>query len=158
MSVKEFGKKIIIVAAGTWIGEKLSLLIPMLEVLTLLMIIDYVSGMLAAKKEAIEYPDKKEFGWNSKKSRLGIYKKVGYMMSIFAAVGTDYFIYRFSDELHLKFNKSTMFSLLVTIWFILNELLSILENAGRMGVELPEFMKKVLSELKKDIEDKSKQG
>lgn len=158
MSVKELGKKIIIVVAGTWIGEKLSLLIPMLEVLTLLMIIDYVSGMLAAKKEAIEYPDNKEFGWSSKKSRLGIYKKVGYIMSIFAAAGTDYFIYRFSDELHLKFNKSTVFSLLVTVWFILNELISILENAGRMGVELPEFLRKILSELKRDIDEQSKQG
>lgn len=158
MSIKEFGKKLIIAAAGTWIGEKLSLLIPMLKVLTVLMIIDYVSGMLAAKKEAIEYPDNKEFGWSSKKSRLGIYKKVGYIISIFAAAGTDYFIYCFSEKLHLKYNQSTVFSLLVTVWFILNELISVLENAGRMGVELPEFLRKVLSELKRDINDQSKQG
>ena len=38
-------------------------------------------------------------------------------------------------------------------WFIINELLSILENVGRMGTELPEFLKRVLSELKNDLDD-----
>ena len=47
-----------------------------------------------------------------------------------------------------------MFGLLVIIWLILNELLSILENAGRMGVNLPSFLVKVLSEIQSEIEDK----
>ena len=42
-----------------------------------------------------------------------------------------------------------MFGLLVVAWLIVNELLSILENAGRMGGEMPEILKKILAELKK---------
>ena len=32
--------------------------------------------------------------------------------------------------------------------------ISILENVGRMGVELPSFLKRILVELKKDVENK----
>lgn len=47
-----------------------------------------------------------------------------------------------------------MFGLLVIIWLILNELLSILENAGRMGVNLPSFLVKVLSDMQNELENK----
>jgi len=47
-----------------------------------------------------------------------------------------------------------MFGLLITIWLIINELLSILENAGRMGVTLPLFLLKLLAELKDSIDKK----
>ena len=39
--------------------------------------------------------------------------------------------------------------------FFINESISILENAGRMGVELPEFLKKTLCDMKKDVNDKN---
>ncbi len=61
----------------------------------------------------------------------------------------------FSSEMTmLDFGSNTIFGLLVTVWFIINELISILENVGRMGAELPDFLKKALSELKNSIEDK----
>ena len=85
--------------AGVWISSKLGLLIPLMCLLIVLMLIDYISGLLAAKKEALEYPDNKEYGWSSKKSVLGIYKKVGYILTIFIAICIDYLIYRFADEL-----------------------------------------------------------
>lgn len=46
-----------------------------------------------------------------------------------------------------------MFGLLVIIWLILNDLLSILENAGRMGVNLPSFLVKVLSDMQNELEN-----
>lgn len=60
----------------------------------------------------------------------------------------------FNDELGGNYNIHTFFGLLVTIWFITNESISILENVGRMGVELPSFLKRILVELKKDVENK----
>lgn len=45
---------------------------------------------------------------------------------------------------------------MVAIWFVVNEMLSILENIGRMGAELPDFLKNVLSELRKKLNDKDK--
>jgi phage-related holin len=48
-----------------------------------------------------------------------------------------------------------MFGLMVTIWLIINELLSILENAVRMGAKLPSILKKVLAELQSNIDKDS---
>ncbi|WP_103241501.1 phage holin family protein [Acetatifactor muris] len=62
--------------------------------------------------------------------------------------------YRHVSTLGLKYSSNTFFGLIVTIWFIINEILSILENTGRMGCELPAFLKKILVELKKNINDK----
>ena len=43
-----------IVFLCTWVTNKLGLLLPAIVLLMILMIIDYISGMLAAKKEALE--------------------------------------------------------------------------------------------------------
>lgn len=59
----------------------------------------------------------------------------------------------FAEEMNWKSGVNTIFGLLVTVWLIINELLSILENAGRMGVILPTFLKKVLAELKNRIDE-----
>ncbi|MBR4083310.1 MAG: phage holin family protein [Lachnospiraceae bacterium] len=151
---KNYIYKGIIALVGTWIGEQFSLIFPMLLSLSLFMFVDYLSGMLAAKKEAIEHPYDNRYGWSSKKSIIGIYKKVGYILTILVAMGTDYLLFYFSNEMGISYESKTFFGLLVTIWFILNELLSILENAGRMGVELPPFLKKILVELKKETNEK----
>lgn len=76
------------------------------------------------------------------------------MLTILVAVSIDYLIFKYAEEIGLEFGSHTVFGLLVTIWFIINELISILENVGRMGAKLPGFLKRVLSELKNNIEDK----
>ena len=154
MKWKELLERLAGAFAGMWISSKLGLLIPLMCLLILLMLIDYISGLLAAKKEALEYPNSKEYGWSSKKSILGIYKKVAYILTIFIAICVDYLIYEFADEIGLQYNSGTIFSLLVTFWFIINEILSILENIGRMGVELPNILKNTLTELKKEVDNK----
>jgi len=153
MSSKEFYEKIVVTITGAWISNKLKLLFPMLFLLIVLMIIDYASGMVASKKEAIEHPNSKKYGWSSKKSILGIYKKVGYILTIFVAIVADYIIYKLTEEIGVRFGAETFFGFLVTIWFIINEIISILENAGRMGVILPKFLNTTLTELKNDIDD-----
>ncbi|TCL56907.1 toxin secretion/phage lysis holin [Kineothrix alysoides] len=147
-------EKSIIAVLGAWISNTMELLIPTLMLLTILMVIDYISGMLAAKKEALEYPDKPQYRWSSKKSIIGIYKKIGYILTILVAVSTDYLIHKFAVELGLRFDSQTLFGLLVSIWFIINELLSILENANRMGVALPGFLVKVLMNMKNNVDHK----
>lgn len=156
MNGKELWEKGIAALAGAWIGNRLGLLFPVICLLMLLMAADYVSGMLAAKKEALEHPGSKKYGWSSKKGILGIFKKIGYFFTVFVAVCFDYFLYKFAQELGLKYESQTYFALLVAIWFVINEAISVLENAGRMGVELPQFLKKTLSELKKDLDDDKK--
>lgn len=154
MDNKGLWEKSILSVMGAWVSNKLGLLLPALGLLMVLMIIDYISGMLAAKKEAFENPGNKKYGWSSRRNILGIYKKVGYMLTILVAISIDYLIFKFAEEIGLDFGSNTIFGLLVTVWFIINELISILENVGRMGAELPDFLKKALSELKNSIEDK----
>lgn len=158
MNGKVLWEKMITVVVGAWISNQFGLLFPVICMLMLLMLADYVSGMIAAKKEALEHPNSKKYGWSSKKGALGIFKKIGYIFTIFVAVSVDYLIYKFAQELGLRYESQTYFGLLVTIWFIVNEFISILENAGRMGVELPEFLGKALSELKKDVDGKGKKN
>lgn len=68
--------KNIIIIIGTWISNKLGIFMPVLGLLCILMIVDHISGMLAAKKEALDSPENKTLGWSSKKSITGIYKKL----------------------------------------------------------------------------------
>ena len=107
MKWKELLERLAGAFAGMWISSKLGLLIPLMCLLILLMLIDYISGLLAAKKEALEYPNSKEYGWSSKKSILGIYKKVGYILTIFIAICVDYLIYEFADEIGLQYNSGS---------------------------------------------------
>lgn len=44
--------------------------------------------------------------------------------------------------------------MLITIWLSITELLSILENIQRLGVNMPGFLEKYLDELRNKIEKK----
>ncbi len=143
-----------IAGISSLISNWLKLIGPVIGLLVILMVADYISGMLASKKEALEHPGDANYGWSSKKSILGIYKKIGYILTIFAAVCTDYLIFRLLGEIGVTYQTNTLFGLLVTIWFIINELLSLLENAGRMGAKLPESLKRVLATLQDEINKK----
>ena len=45
--------------------------------------------------------------------------------------------------------------LLVIVWLIINELISILENSGKIGVPMPDFLMKLLDRLKQTTEKKA---
>lgn len=144
----------IITGTLTLLIGKMEIIGPILIILLLLMSLDYISGMLAARKEGLEHPDNKKYGWNSKKGILGIYKKIGYVFTVLVAMSVDYIIYRYTQGIGLEYETKTFFGELVSVWFSLNEILSILENVGRMGVTLPDYLMNVLSELKKGINNK----
>lgn len=154
MNQKYLVSKGIITSLCALIGDKIVGLLPIVILFTILMIIDYISGMLASKKEALENPGNNEYGWNSKKGIIGIYKKVGYMFTIMVAICADYIIYRFSNEIGIDYTQKVLFGMIVLVWLVINELLSILENVGRMGVKLPQFLVNVLTDLKNNINEK----
>ncbi len=147
--------KAAVAAIGAFLSARLGILYPVLMLLTGLMVIDFISGMAASKKEALEYPDDKAKGWSSKKGVQGIYKKLGYVLAIAVAISVDWLIFNVAGNMKIEVPASTFFGLLTAIWFVINELLSILENAGRMGAPFPDFLKKVIAMLKIGVE---KQG
>lgn len=150
--------QVLLSAVGAWISAKLGILLPILTILFGMMILDYITGMLASKKEAINHPDDPEYGWSSKKGAQGIIKKVSYLCVIAVALMVDYIILNVTNEVGLQTPEKTFFALLVTIWYLLNEALSIIENAGRMGAPIPEWLSKYIAVLKSKIDSKGQEG
>ncbi|HIU79193.1 MAG TPA: phage holin family protein [Candidatus Avilachnospira avicola] len=140
-------------AALAWAADRLGILYPVLLVLLGMMILDYITGMGASKREAIDHPEDPAYGWNSKKGLKGILKKVGYLCVIAVAMVVDYLIANIAGQLGIQTITTTFFGLLVAVWYILNELLSIIENAGRMGTQIPEWLRKYIAILKQQIDE-----
>ena len=134
-----------------YLSQKLGVTFYLLGILLCLMVIDYLSGMAASAVEALDHPDDKSYGWSSRKGAKGIAKKVAYLFVIAVGMVIDYVIIQTSGVLGFNL-PNTMLSLLVTVWYMLNEALSITENAGRMGAPVPEWLMKYIAALKSKID------
>lgn len=141
-----------------WLSDRLGILLPLLAVLCAFMVIDYLTGMGASKKEAIDHPGDTAYGWNSRKGAKGILKKVGYVCVIVVAIALDYVIVILAGQIGVDVHGNTFFGLLVTAWYILNEMLSITENAGRMGADIPTWLLRYIAVLKDKIDDEGDKG
>ena len=139
-------------AAIAWLSAQLGILLPVLCILLTAMVLDYITGMLASKREAMEHPDDPAYGWSSKRGAEGIIKKVGYLCIIAAAMIVDYIILSVAAQAGIEITLKAFFGLLVAVWYILNELLSIIENAGRMGAPVPDWLAKYVAVLKNKID------
>ena len=125
--------KIIIASIGAWLGAKLGILGPVIILLTVTEIIDYGTGMLAAK-----YLNK----WNSKIGMWGIVKKLLYAISVAIAMICDWCILEIANQLGITIPVGTFFGLLTALWLIFNELISIMENMAKLEAKLPPFLSK----------------
>ncbi len=117
-------------------------------VLAAVMVVDYISGMADAwvKGEL-----------SSRAGVLGIVKKVSYLLAVVVAIVADWVVQTAAGELGVDFGGFFFFGLLVTIWLILNECISILENISEIGVPLPPFLLALIQKLKKTTEDKGEE-
>lgn len=145
-------------AAVAWLSLKLGLMFWPLAILMILMIIDYITGMLASKAEAIQHPGDPAFGWSSRRGILGVLKKVGYMCVIAVAVCLDQIIITGVAQMGFDVPAKGLFGLIVTVWFVLNEMLSVIENAGRMGADIPPWLAKYIAVLKGKIDEQAPEG
>ena len=138
----------------TWISAKFQAFGMLLLCLLFLMFIDYITGMLASRKEGIDHPDDVSYGWRSQKGFWGIIKKTGCWMVITSAFSVDELLLHSAKSLGITYPGNLYLGVFVTVWYSLNEVLSIIENAGRMGVPIPQKLKTYISILKKEINDK----
>ena len=139
------GLKIVVSAALSAFAVYLGALAVPIVVLMVMMIIDYLSGMAAAWVQNT---------LSSKIGAKGIVKKVGYMALIVVAMGVDYLIYTGIAAADIPLGYKMWFGLLVAVWLIINEMISILENLSRLGVPIPEFLTKIIKRLKTSAERK----
>ena len=116
-----------------------------IALLFIVMVLDYLSGIANAYTKG---------EWSSKSGLRGIIKKVGYMGVVIVAAVFDWLIYSGLKGIGVSFDGSYYFGLIVAIWLIINECISILENLGELGVPLPGFLLKGIKKLQKQIDEK----
>ena len=120
------------------------LLIPVL-VLVAVMVIDYATGMTSAYKNGqIE----------SKVGLLGILKKVSYLVLVCVGGVVDYLICAGLASVGIDYS-SYCFGLIVAVWLIINELISILENLSELGTPIPPFLVKIVHRLKDSVDSRT---
>lgn len=114
-------------------------------VLIAVMIIDYATGMFKAWINA---------SLSSRIGLIGILKKVGYLLVVCTAGVIDWLISSGLDKIGIKIDVGFYIGVIVVIWFIINELISILENLAIIGVPLPKFLTSLIHKLKVAVEGK----
>ena len=97
----------------------------------LLMLLDYASGWMAAKKTKT---------WKSEKARDGVMHKGGMVLVVAAAALADMVLGMVWEQVGVFSCEWPWLLLVLTVaWYCLTELGSILENAGKMGAPIPEW-------------------
>lgn len=119
------------------------MLIPII-MLIVAMSADYVSGFIAAWFEG---------KLSSKAGKKGALRKVCYMFLVVVSGIIDWIIACGLSQIGITISFNFYFGTVVTIWLILNELLSILENCTRIGLPIPKFVKPLAEKLKIAVEE-----
>lgn len=135
----------IMAAAFTMLMCYLGIVAVPVIILCMVMMIDYATGMISAWKNS---------ELSSKKGILGIIKKVCYLAMICVGMGVDWLIYSGITQIGIEAEHTVFFGVLVTVWLIINELISILENLRNIGVPLPKFLVTIVKRLKVSVENK----
>lgn len=100
-----------------------------LEILLIIMVLDYITGLASAfKKKTV----------SSSIGYTGIIKKASIFIIVILAAQMDRMI---GDGSHLFRNGTAFF-------FSANDAISVLENIGQIGIKMPSFLRKALINLK----------
>lgn len=107
-------------------------------------IIDYATGLMSAKSrgEAI----------SSYKGIQGIAKKVGQWLLVIVGWLLDVLIAYAVHHISADLSVPVIVAIIVAVWLGFNEVISILENLGDMGVPMPPFLMKIVQMLKGKVE------
>lgn len=123
-----------------WLGWAVVMLI-------LAMAADYITGSIAARSRG---------EWSSAIARAGLRHKLGTVIAVGVAAAADLGVrvILMSDELPDVLHGVTWpraFTLIVTFWYFLTELGSILENAGKLGAKIHPWIAKGIAVLSASI-------
>lgn len=111
------------------------------------LVLDYLSGTAAARRAG---------EWSSEIARDGLWHKLGEIFAVVVASLCDIAlgVILAMSPVRLPFEIGPLLTPLVLLWYIITELGSITENAGKLGAPLPSWLKKTLKQYK-DILDTS---
>lgn len=115
-------------------------------------VLDYATGSWAARSAG---------EWSSAVARAGLWHKLGEIVAVLVAALCDIALGVLIGEagIDLGIDTSTFLTPIVLLWYIITELGSIIENAGKLGAPVPAWLKKGLEQYREKLEhDKDKNG
>lgn len=145
--------KRILTAVGSVLSSLLGILYIPVMLMVLCNIIDYATGLMAAKY-------RKENTISSYKSFKGIAKKVSMWLLVVVGAIVDELIKYAVQTVGITVPFTFLIACIVAVWLVCNELISILENIKDIGVNIPTFLLPLVKNIKSqaeqavDIEDK----
>lgn len=110
------------------------------------LILDYITGTMAACRSG---------AWSSAVARDGIWHKVGCIVTVLVAALTDVgvnAIIEMFPQIHLPFEYSVLICPMVMIWYMITELGSVVENAAKLGANIPTFLSKFLMAMNDTVD------
>ncbi|MCL2704090.1 MAG: phage holin family protein [Defluviitaleaceae bacterium] len=105
---------------------------------------DYITGIIAACKQR---------SLNSRDAFWGFIKKLCYFVLIGVAFGIDYLVAEVAVHIGLGVELPAFFGMLSVCYLLSTEGISILENLGELGIEVP-FLSKFIHLVRNKIEEK----
>ena len=134
--MKEFWNMIqmVFAAVGGWLGYFLGGMDGLMIALVVFVILDYVTGIMCA---VIDRELSSSVGFR------GIFKKVLVLMLVGVAHIVDLHVVQSGEALRSA----------VICFYLSNEGVSVLENAGHLGLPIPEKLKAILAQLHDRIEE-----
>ena len=112
------------------------------------MLLDYVTGSWAARARG---------EWSSSEARKGLWHKLGEIVALLVAALCDFAINALLHQPDVMgligpFNYGNYFSMLVAFWYLLTELGSIIENAGKLGAPIPKWLSKGIAAFRDKVD------
>ena len=117
-----------------------------------LMALDYLSGSLAARSRG---------QWKSETARQGIFHKAGMVLVVMVSMIADFVILLACRNLPyeaLNITWPVVLFPMVTMWYILTEIGSIIENAIAMGAPVPAWLPQIINVPKRIIDTAGEQA
>ena len=111
----------------------------------LCILLDYIAGTFAAKKQG---------NWSSAIARDGLWHKLGEIFAVLVAALCDIALGVVIEGtgIQLGFDISSFVTPIVLTWYILTELGSIIENCGELGAPVPKWFKAYIDKTKNTID------
>lgn len=139
--------KLFFIALGTALTARMGLLATPVYLLVGLGVLDYLTGIAAAPQRGQTR--------SSLAGLRGIVKKISILLVVALAAVVDWVLLYAARWIGLTLPFTFLLASATAVWLICNEVLSILENIGDLGVDLPPFLARAVRWLKKSAEEQA---
>ena len=109
------------------------------------MFLDYITGSFAASSRG---------EWSSSIARQGLWHKLGEIVAVLVAALCDIALKVIIEGagLQIGISVAAVITPIVLLWYILTELGSIIENAGKLGAPIPKWLQKMIKQFRAKID------